>query len=152
MLAERDTDSSTRPPTQHRGGSSWSFRATGAVLALEVTWVHVSDQGGPLAMRDPGYLGWGYRVLELAGIVVALWLTSGWRGTPCWLLTCCVAGVPLVGYLLTGGAALPHYRDDVSGWSEPLGLTAVTAEVVLLVLAGSALRRLKTPGDRDGGD
>jgi hypothetical protein len=38
-----------------------------AVLALLISVIHITDQGGITALKDPAYLGYGYWVLELAG-------------------------------------------------------------------------------------
>ena len=46
--------------------------AVGVFLALAVSVIHVLDQGGITELKDPSYLGYGYWILELAGIAVPL--------------------------------------------------------------------------------
>ena len=119
------------------------MRATGALLALEITWVHVVDQGDYFYLRNPPYVGWGYRVVEAAGILVAAWLLSRWQGAWSWLVAAGLAAGPLIGYLLSRTTGLPDYPYDQGNWFEPLGITAVTAEAVLLVLAIRTFLRLR---------
>lgn len=148
VVAGRQLETSTRRPDSH-GRSPRAVRVFGALLALEVTWVHVLGQGGVSALREPGYTGWGYRALEVLGVATAAWLMTGWRGKLSWLLAAAVATGPLLGYLISRGTAVPDYSDTAGDWFEPLGITAMTAEVALLVVAGLALRRLRHPWDAD---
>jgi hypothetical protein len=50
----------------------FAVRFTGALLAVAVAAVHVADQGGITAMASPAWIGWGYRLIEIGGIVTAL--------------------------------------------------------------------------------
>ena len=50
----------------------FAVRFTGALLAVAVAAVHVADQGGITAMASPAWIGWGYRLVEIGGIVTAL--------------------------------------------------------------------------------
>lgn len=116
-------------------------RAAGAVLALLVTVVHIEDQGGLTALRDPTYVGQGYRLLELAGVVVALLLlTRRSRARVAgWVLAVGVAVGPLVGFALSRGPGLPGYADDKGNWTELVGLQALLVEALLLALAATVL-------------
>lgn len=131
MVAERQAGAAV--------SSSWWARAVAALLALEITWVHIIDQGGLLELRDPPYVGWGYRALEVAGVVVAVWILTGRRRRWAWLLAAAVAAGPLLGYVLSRGPGLPDYSDDIGNWFEPLGVMAVIAELLLVGLAAYAL-------------
>ena len=113
-------------------------RVAASVLAVLVTVIHVSDQGGLTALKDPAYVGQGYRLLELAGVVVAVLLLLAplrqrFLG---WLLALGVAVGPIVGFVLSRGPGLPSYVDDKGNWTELLGLQALTVEAALLILAG----------------
>lgn len=112
----------------------------GAVLAVAVTVIHVLDQGGITALKDPAYLGYGYWVLELGGLLCAvLLLTSARRAG--WVLAVGVAAGPLLGIILSRSVGLPDATDDIGNWGEPLGVLAMIVEAVLLVLALTALTR-----------
>ena len=113
-------------------------RVAASVLAVLVTVIHVSDQGGLTALKEPAYVGQGYRLLELGGVVVAVLLLLApmrhrFLG---WLLALGVAVGPIVGFVLSRGPGLPSSVDDKGNWTELLGLQALTVEAVLLTLAG----------------
>jgi hypothetical protein len=59
-----------------------AVRFTGALLALAVAAVHVADQGGVTTLGSPGWIGWGFRLVEAGGVLTALALLLPW---PAWL-------------------------------------------------------------------
>lgn len=125
-------------PTTGLGGRSTAI--AGAVLAVAVAVIHVLDQGGVTALKDPAYLGYGYWLLELGGLVcAALLLTPARRWG--WLLAIGVAVGPLVGIIISRSVGLPDATDDIGNWGEPLGVLAMIVEAVLLVLALTVLTR-----------
>ena len=132
-----------RQPLGHARGSADSppARAAGAVLAALVGVVHVIDQGGLTALKDPAYVGQGYRLLELAAVVTAgLLLLAPARGRVAgWVLAVGVALGPMAGYVLSRGPGLPGYTDDRGNWTELLGLQALAVEALLLALAAVVL-------------
>ncbi|MFF9128493.1 hypothetical protein ACF09J_35530 [Streptomyces sp. NPDC014889] len=99
-----------------------------------VAAIHVVDQGGITATRDPYYVGIAYHVLEIAAVVAAVLLLIGLVRSG-WLLAVGVAIGPLLGYVLTRGPGLPDYSDDVGNWTEPLGLVSLAVEGALLLLS-----------------
>lgn len=115
----------------------------GALLAVAVSVIHVSDQGGLTALKDPAYLGYGYWTLELAGVVCAVLLLSRARSIS-WLLALGVAAGPLVGITISRSIGLPDATDDIGNWFEPLGILAMAVELTLVVLAVSVLTRTRT--------
>src|SRR5215471_1566939 len=60
----------------------FAMRFTGALLAVAVAAVHVADQGGITAMASPGWIGWGYRLVEAGGILTAVILLLPARAGP----------------------------------------------------------------------
>lgn len=122
-----------------------------AITTLGVAAVHVTDQGGFPGSKEPSYVGVGYYVLELAALVVAgvLLTRRGRNHILTWVVAFGVAVGPLVGYSLSRGPGMPDYTDDKGNWVEPIGLTSLALEGLLLVLAlaGSALAR-RTTGER----
>ncbi|MFF9512110.1 hypothetical protein ACF1BU_28865 [Streptomyces sp. NPDC014724] len=115
-------------------GATWVARGAGALLCLAVAAIHVVDQGGITATRDPYYIGVAYHVLEIAAVVAAMLLLIGLVRLG-WLLAALVAVGPLLGYILSRGPGLPHYSDDVGNWTEPLGLVSLAVEGALLLLS-----------------
>src|SRR5262245_4543337 len=94
--------------------SSHVVRWLAAMLCLEIATIHVIDQGG-LTIRDPGYVGAGYVVLEVGAVAAAIALVVS--GRPAWwLLTVGVAAGPLVGYVLSRSVGLPADTDEIGNW------------------------------------
>ncbi|MFB7223531.1 hypothetical protein [Streptomyces sp. NPDC056227] len=114
--------------------ATWVAKWAGALLCLAVAAIHVVDQGGISATRDPYYIGVAYHVLEIAAVVAAVLLLIGLVRLG-WLLAAVVAVGPLLGYILSRGPGLPDYSDDIGNWTEPLGLVSLAAEGALLLLA-----------------
>ncbi|SCF82798.1 hypothetical protein GA0115256_122110 [Streptomyces sp. DconLS] len=121
----------------------------GALLCLAVAAIHVVDQGGITATRDPRYVGVAYHVLEIAAVVAAVLLLVG-LVRPGWLLAAGVAVGPLLGYVLSRGPGLPDYRDDIGNWTEPLGLAALAVEGALLLLSVPLFLRSPRRGGHRG--
>ena len=116
-------------------------RVVAATLAVLVTVIHVSDQGGLTALKDPAYVGQGYRLLEIAGAVAAvlLLLAPARHRLLGWVLAVGIAVGPIVGFVLSRGPGLPDYVDDKGNWTELLGVQALTVEGLLLLLTGVVL-------------
>ncbi|HEX3784772.1 MAG TPA: hypothetical protein VHX38_34360 [Pseudonocardiaceae bacterium] len=99
-----------------------------------MTAIHIIDQGGIPGSKTPTYVGIGYYVLEIIGVITAVMLLA--RASRLgWFLAIGVAAGPLIGYILSRGPGLPDYDDDKGNWTEPLGLISLAVEGVLLVLA-----------------
>ncbi len=118
--------------------TSWASRCAGAALCLGVAAIHVADQGGVPGARSPYYVGVGYHLLEIAGLVAAGLLLGGLIRTG-WVLAAGVALGPLLGYVISRGPGLPEYREDIGNWGEPLGVVSLVVEGVLLVLSVAML-------------
>ncbi|HEY1916446.1 MAG TPA: hypothetical protein VGH27_12810 [Streptosporangiaceae bacterium] len=53
-----------------------AMRLNAALLALGVSAVHVADQGGITALNSPAWIGWGYRTIEVGGVLTAIVLLA----------------------------------------------------------------------------
>ena len=118
----------------HATAADAARRATAALLCLGVSIIHVIDQGGIPGSKDPAYVGAGYYVLEIVGVIAALLLIQS-DTVLGWLLSAAVAAGPIVGYILSRGPGLPGYTDDKGNWNEPLGVVSLIVEGFLLVLS-----------------
>ena len=95
-----------------------AVRLAGALLAVAVAAVHVADQGGVTAFSSPGWIGWGFRLIEAGGVLAALALLlppMAWLG-PAWLRW--AAGVllgagPFPAYVASRTVGMPG---DVGNW------------------------------------
>jgi hypothetical protein len=119
-----------------------AIRIAGALLALAVAGVHVADQGGVTAMAAPGWIGWGYRIIEVGGVLVALALLvpGRLRVAPDW--TAWAAGAllgvgPFVAYIASRTVGVPGDPGDVGNWGYWLGTVSLFVEAALVVLSVS---------------
>ena len=121
------------------GAATVAAALAGAALALAVSVIHVMDQGGLTALKDPAYIGYSWYALEVAGVLTAALLLTR-RTTAGWLLALGVAAGPLTGFIITRSVGLPLATEDIGNWTEPIGLASIAAEATLLVLALTMLR------------
>jgi hypothetical protein len=131
----------TRPVT----APEVTVRLVGALLALAVAAVHVADQGGVTALTSPAWIGWGYRTIEVGGVLTALVLllprpAPAWAGWAAGLLL----GVgPFVAYVLSRSVGVPGDPGDVGNWGYWVGTVSLFIEAALVVLSVSMLPALR---------
>lgn len=138
-------------------GPAIAVRVTGALLALAIATVHVADQGGITALATPGWIGWGYRVIEAGAVLTAVllvlprpaWLIRGWLG---WAAGVLLGAGPLIGYLASRTVGLPGDHGDVGNWGYWVGTVSLLIEAALIVLSLTMLlcylARRGQPGPR----
>jgi hypothetical protein len=139
------THSTGAHPQATTTASNRLVNAVGALLAVTVSVIHVNDQGGLTALKDPAYLGYGYWLLELAGVICALLLFTRARAIS-WLLALGVAAGPLTWIIVSRSVGLPDATDDIGNWFEPLGMLAMAVELTLIALSVSVLARTRAAG------
>ena len=133
----------------------FAVRFTGALLAVAVAAVHVADQGGITAIASPEWMGWGYRLVEIGGIVTALILLlpaparhgpvriGPARLGPAWLGPASLgwaAGVllgagPFTGYIASRAVGVPGDPGDVGNWGYWVGTVSLLVEAALILLS-----------------
>ena len=125
-----------------------AVRLIGALLALAVTAVHVADQGGVTAFNSPDWIGWGYRLIEVGGVLTALALLvpRPARLGPAWLGW--AAGVllgtgPFLAYVASRTVGVPGDPGDVGNWGYWVGTVSLVVEAALVVLSVSMLLALR---------
>ena len=126
------------------------IRVVGALLALGVAAVHVADQGGVTAFTAPDWIGWGYRTIEVGGVLTALvlLLPRPARLTALMTWTGWAAGVllgvgPFVAYVLSRTVGVPGDPGDVGNWGYWVGTVSLVVEAALVVLSASMLLALR---------
>jgi hypothetical protein len=120
-----------------------SVRFVGALLALAVATVHVADQGGILTLNSPQWLGWGFRLIEVGGVLTALAVVLGrpaWLG---WAAGVLLGSGPFIGYILTRSVGLPGDHADIGNWGYWVGTVSLIIEAALVVLSLSMLLALR---------
>ena len=128
-----------------------TVRIVGAMLALTIAAVHVADQGGVTALNSPAWIGWGYRSIEVGGVLTALvlLLPSPARLAPAWAgwAAGLLLGIgPFIAYVLSRTVGLPGDPGDVGNWGYWVGTVALFVEAALVLLSVSMLRQFAGPG------
>lgn len=117
------------------------WRWPSAAIALIVAATHVPITGEHLS--EAPYIGWSFVALEVTAVVLAAALVVR-DVTIVWWAAGAVPALAIVAFVITRTVALPQIADDVGNWTEPLGVVALVAEGMLVVLAlahGSAAWR-----------
>jgi hypothetical protein len=123
-------------------------RLSGALLALAVAAVHVTDQGGVSAFASPDWIGWSYRLIEVGGVLTALVLllapasrlVPAWAG---WAAGVLLGAGPFVAYVLSRTVGVPGDPGDVGNWGYWVGTVSVLIEAGLVALSVSMLLSLR---------
>jgi len=130
-----------------------AVQLVGALLALAIAAVHVADQGGITALASPGWIGWGYRLIEAGGVLTALALLCPRpaRPGPAWLGW--AAGVllgagPFAAYIASRTVGVPGDRGDIGNWGYWLGTVSLLVEAALVMLSAGMLLALRQRSPR----
>jgi hypothetical protein len=123
-------------------------RLSGALLALAVAAVHVTDQGGVSALASPDWIGWSYRLIEVGGVLTALVLllapairlVPAWAG---WAAGALLGIGPFVAYVLSRTVGVPGDPGDVGNWGYWVGTVSLLIEAGLVALSVSMLLSLR---------
>src|SRR5215467_12785342 len=131
---------------------------TGALLAVAVAAVHVADQDGVTTLADPDWIGWGYRAIEVGGLLTALTLLLAVLAGQAlagralagralarlgWGAALLLGTAPMLGYLASRTIGLPGDADDVGNWGDWVGMVSLFLEAGLIVLSVSVLLALQ---------
>jgi hypothetical protein len=99
-----------------------AVRLAGALLAVAVAAVHVADQGGVTAFSSPDWIGWGFRLIEVGGVLtaLALLLPPMARLGPAWLrwaVGLLLGAGPFAAYVISRTVGVPGDHSDVGNWA-----------------------------------
>ena len=120
-----------------------SVRLVGALLALAVATVHIADQGTITALTSPHWIGWGYRLIEVGGVLTAfavLLSRPAWMG---WVAGVLLGIGPFVGYIASRSVGVPGDPGDVGNWGYWVGTVSLFIEAALIVLSATMLLALR---------
>ena len=125
-----------------------AVRFSGAMLALAVAAVHVTDQGGVSAFASPDWIGWSYRLIEVGGALtalvlllpVAIRLVPAWAG---WAAGALLGIGPFAAYVLSRTVGVPGDPGDVGNWGYWVGTVSLLLEAGLVALSISMLLSLR---------
>ena len=117
-----------------------AVRLAGALLALAVAGVHVADQGGITAFNSPpDWLGWAFRIIEVAGVLTALLLLLPRSGRLGWVAGALLGIGPFLSYLASRSIGLPGDHADVGNWGYWVGTDSLIVEAALVILCAGML-------------
>lgn len=127
---------------EHRGTALRSAdRATAALLLLVVAGTHLALV--PDHLEEAPYVGYLFLALGLVSVLLAGLLFAHDRQL-LWVVTAGIAVASLAGYVASRTIGLPQIGDDVGNWTEPMSFPAITAEVLLAVVAVSVCVRRRS--------
>jgi hypothetical protein len=116
-----------------------AVRLVGALLALAVSTVHVADQGGITVLNSPAWIGWGYRIIEVGGVLTAITLMLPWSRWLGWAAGMLLGFGPFVAYILSRSVGVPGDPGDVGNWGYWVGTLSLVVEAALMVLCAAML-------------
>ena len=121
----------------------FAVRFTGALLAAAVAAVHVADQGGISALASPDWIGWGYRAIEVGGVVTALVLLlpglDQLIARTRWAAAVLLGVGPFVAYIISRTVGVPGDHGDVGNWGYWVGTVSLVVEAALVLLSAGML-------------
>ncbi len=123
-----------RPKTAH-ALPELAVRLVSALLALAVAGVHVADQGGVTRFTSPDWLGWGYRLIEVGGVLTAIALLLPWLSRLGWAAAVMLGTGPFLGYLASRSIGLPGDHMDIGNWGYWVGTVSLIVEAALIILS-----------------
>jgi hypothetical protein len=111
-------------------------------------------------MASPGWIGWGYRLIEIGGLVTALILllpaparsgpvrtgpvrigparlAPAWLGPPSlgWAAGVLLGAGPFIGYIASRTVGVPGDPGDVGNWGYWVGTVSLLVEAALILLS-----------------
>lgn len=106
-------------------------RAVGVVLLLGIALIHLLD--GVNQVDEHTYVFVLYLLLMAGSLAVAAFLLRT-DSRLAWSLVTLIAGLTLLGFILSRTTGLPDLDDDIGNWTEPLGLASLFTEGVAVLL------------------
>jgi hypothetical protein len=96
-------------------------------------------------LEEAPYVGWLFIALSVVciGLAVAILFVDH---VGVWVLSAAVCFAAVVAFLASRTIGLPQIGDDVGNWTDPLGIPAVTSEVLMVALAWLHLRNTRPSG------
>lgn len=94
----------------------------------------------PMHLEEAPYIGYLFIALTAVcfALAAAVLLVDS---ILVWAAGGVVTALAVIAYVLSRTVGLPQIQDDIGNWSEPLGIAAITAETLTVLLAVVALRR-----------
>jgi hypothetical protein len=134
-----DWAGSDRPRVRASAAPEMGVRMVGALLALAIAAVHVADQGGISSLATPGWIGWGYRLIEVGGVLTAVLLLIPWSTWLGWAASVLLGAGPFIGYVASRSIGVPGDHGDIGNWGYWVGTVSLVIEAALIALGVTML-------------
>ena len=128
-----------RPGMRAGTAPEMGVRVAGALLALAIAAVHVADQGGIGSLATPDWIGWGYRLIEVGGVLTAAALLIPWSIWLGWAASVLLGVGPFIGYVVSRSIGVPGDHGDIGNWGYWVGTVSLVIEAALIVLGVTML-------------
>lgn len=94
----------------------------------------------PMHLEEAPYIGYLFIALTAVcfALAAAVLLVDSML---VWAAGGVVTALAVIAFVLSRTVGLPQIEDDIGNWTEPLGIAAITAETLTVLLAAVALRR-----------
>ena len=123
-----------------------AVRAAGAIGLMAVGLIHVLEIQGQLS--GAAWLTAGFVLLAASAPVVGLWLLAR-PSSVAWQIGVLVCLGAAGGYILTRSVPVPGDTGDRGNWlGDPLGLTSLFVEGIVIILAVLVLASIRSRGQR----
>jgi hypothetical protein len=122
------------------------LRFPAALLLLVTAAVHI-----PLVSRhlhEAPYIGVLFITLALVCTALSALLLA-YDCAPIWLATGVASGAAVAAYVLSRSIGMPQIGDDIGKWLDPLGIAALSAETLTVLLTAWVLRSRAPNGVAD---
>jgi hypothetical protein len=106
-------------------------RAVGVLLLLGIALIHLLD--AIAKFHEAKYVFVLYLLLMAGALLVSAFLLRT-DSRSAWTLVTLIAGLTLIGFVLSRTTGLPNFKDDVGNWTEPLGVASLFVEGVAVLL------------------
>lgn len=106
-------------------------RAVGVMLLLGIALIHLIDALNQYAEHK--YVFVLYMLLMAGSLAVSMFLLRT-DSRLAWILVTLIAGLTLIGFVLSRTTGLPNFDDDIGNWIEPLGVSSLFVEGVAVLL------------------
>lgn len=107
-------------------------RHAAALLLVATAGIHIDLV--PEHLREASYAGILFALMSGAALLLAGLVLLRDRSTA-WIGTGAVSLAAIAGYALSRSVGLPSMDDDIGDWLNPLGVTAVCAETLTVLIS-----------------
>lgn len=96
-----------------------------------------------MSLASPSWIGWGYRAIEVGGLLTALAVLLPWSAWLGWAAGIGLGAVPFLGYVVSRAVGVPGDHGDLGNWGYWLGTVSLVIEAALVVLSVGMLIALR---------